>query len=211
MLRHLSLIFVMCVSFLTCTAAALACSCATGDDTPPPVRPLKAEIDDYRNDKDGLFFLATAMDVARGITVDRFLPGTIVYQTTFDVTEVWAPGIDRSVVIETSEFCGPHFEVGETYLVYALRGEGWPLRVDYCSFIPKTLPTASAELAILGHGHAATGPAPSLFKIRAARNMSDLGEYVRRHYLPIGAGLIAIVFLIRGGLKHRRAKLRAEA
>jgi hypothetical protein len=84
---------------------------------------------------------------------------------TFDVSDVWKGPAYRQISVATSgdsASCGYSFQIGETYLVYAM-GQGAELTTSLCSRT-SSLSQAQSDLAALGPGTAPTldnAPPPS--------------------------------------------------
>jgi hypothetical protein len=147
--RQLILVFLLLfVSILSDSPAPVfACSCA------PPPPPAEA--------------LAQATAVFAGTVTNIDVPGGAVISTadpiavTFQVETVWKGPVEPTLLVTTardSASCGYHFDLNQSYLVYAYGSER-NLETNLCSRTTRLSPILE-DLAVLGEGTAPPAAPP---------------------------------------------------
>jgi len=122
-------------------------------------------------------------------------------EVSLAVKRAWK-GIDRKEVVVTpasnSAACGYPFAEGSTYLVYAYRDEGDPIRVSLCS-LTKPIDEAGADLEHLGKPATAFAEPTKKSASSKERCTASAGPH---HGTPIG-----LLALIIAGLALMRRRL----
>ena len=119
---------------------ALACSC----DLPQKGKTLKQQVVAARN-KSGDVFVGKVLEVISD-------PRKFHVDVKFEVERSWKHDTSKQVIVRTGRGggdCGYHFEVGESYLVYAYRSNENKLETNICQRT-RSLVDAKDDLRLLG-------------------------------------------------------------
>lgn len=141
--RIISCLFVIGIGLIVAPRVARACTC----ELPQPGKTLRQRVAEARGKSTAVFSGEVIAVIEK--------PQTFYVEVKFKVRRAWKQVSTDEITVRTgrgSGDCGFHFEVGESYLVYAYGPDENNLETNICQRTEK-LTDAGEDLKLLGNGN----------------------------------------------------------